>query len=76
MGFFKPSPGAASGKAIARLQALIWILIYAGLLTGVLGLFVERLDEDTGNCLQTGGGLMAAAGFVLIYLRSRINTDS
>lgn len=76
MGFFKPSPGAASGKAIARLQALIWILIYAGLLTVVLGLFVSRQDEDTGNYLLTGGGLMAAAGFALIYLRSRINTDS
>ncbi len=76
MGFFKPSPGAVSGKAIARLQALIWVLIYAGLLTVVLGLFVTRLDEDIGTWLLTGGGLMAAAGFVLIYVRSRIKPDS
>ena len=76
MGFFKPSPGAVSGKAIARLQALIWVLIYAGLLTVVLGLFVTRLDEDIGTWLLTGGGLMATAGFVLIYVRSRIKPDS
>lgn len=76
MGFFKPSPGAASRKTIARLQALIWILIYAGLLTVVFGLFVSSLDEDTGNCLLSVGGLMAAAGFALIYVRSRINTDA
>ena len=76
MGFFKSSPGAASGKAIARLQALVWILIYAGLLTVVLGLFVARQDEGTGYGLLTGGGLLVAAGVALIYIRSRINTDS
>ena len=74
MGFFKPSTDAASDKAVARLQALIWVLIYAGLLTLVLGLSVQRLDADTGWLLVAGGALVAAVGVVLIYVRSRIKT--
>ncbi|MGV8804223.1 MAG: hypothetical protein ACWA6Y_04600 [Polaromonas sp.] len=77
MGFFKPSTGTASGtsdKAVARLQALIWVLIYAGLLTLVLGLSVQRMDADTGWLLVAGGALVAAVGVVLIYVRSRIKT--
>lgn len=74
MGFFKPSTGAASNKAVARLQVLIWVLIYAGLLTLVLGLSVQRLDAATGWLLVAGGALVAEVGVVLIYLRSRIRT--
>ena len=77
MGFFKASPAAtASGRAVARLQALTWLLIYGGLLTLVLGLAVERLDDDAGWTLVLGGGIGAVAGFVLIYVRSRITLDS
>lgn len=81
MGFFKPSSGTASrtpatpAKAVARLQALIWVLIYAGLLTLVLGLSVQRLDAATGWLLVASGALVAAVGVVLIYVRSRIKTD-
>ena len=75
MGFFKPSSGTVSNKAVARLQALIWVLIYGGLLTLVLGLSVERTDEDVGWTLEAGGGVVAAAGFVLIYLRSKIKVE-
>lgn len=74
MGFFKPSSHTASDKAVARLQALIWVLIYAGLLTLVLGLSVQRMDADTGWLLVAGGALVAAVGVVLIYVRSRIKT--
>lgn len=77
MGFFKPSASAtASGKSVARLQALIWVLIYGGLLTLVLGLAVERLDDEVGWTLVLGGGLVALAGFALIYVRSKIKLDS
>ncbi|MFC5523405.1 hypothetical protein [Polaromonas jejuensis] len=72
MSFFKPSATTASSKTVARLQALIWVLIYGGLLTLVLGLSVERLDEDTGWAMVVGGGIVAAVGFFLIYVRSRI----
>ena len=74
MGFFKPSAEPASNKFIARLQSLIWILIYGGLLTLVLGVFAERLHDAIGWSLVVGGGLAAAVGFALIYVRSRIKT--
>ncbi len=76
MGFFKPSSAGAvaSGRAIARLQALIWVLIYGGLLTLVLGVSAGRQDEDVGWLLMVGGGAVAAIGFALIYVRSRLTT--
>ena len=58
MGFFKPLTTAASNKAVARLQVLIWVLIYAGLLTLVLGLSVQRLDAATGWLLVAGGAAL------------------
>lgn len=76
MGFFKPSSGTVSNKAVARLQGLIWILIYGGLLTLVLGLSVDRTDEDLGGTLEGWGGLVAAVGFGLIYIRSKIKVKS
>lgn len=76
MGFFKESGNTTSNKSIARLQQLIWVLIYVGLLTLVLGLSVQRAGGHAlGWCLVSGGGLIAAAGFALIYLRSRLSTD-
>jgi len=76
MGFFKPtSQGApsASGRLIARLHALTWILIYAGLLTLVLGLSAARIDPAIGWSLVVGGGIVAAVGFFLIWVRSRMD---
>ncbi|MGH6639206.1 MAG: hypothetical protein ACREBY_11500 [Polaromonas sp.] len=75
MSFFKPSSGSASNKSVARLQALIWVLIYGGLLTLILGLSVERIDDALGWSLVVGGGVVAAVGFVLIYVRSRIKVE-
>lgn len=76
MSFFKPSTEPVSSKSVARLQALIWVLIYGGLLTLVLGLSVERTDADTGWLLVVGGGIVAAIGFALIYVRSLIKVES
>ena len=75
MGVFKPSSGPVSNTAVAWLQALIWVLIYGGLLTLVLGLSVERSDEDAGWSLVVGGAVVAAAGLVLIYVRSKIKVE-
>lgn len=60
---------------MALLHGLIWILIYGGLLTLVVGLSVERTDDDLGWSLVVGGGLLVALGFVLIYIRSKIRVD-
>ena len=76
MGFFKPSTGTVSNKFVVRLEGLTWILIYGGLLTLVLGLWVEPIDDDTGWPLIVGGALAVIVGFALIYVRSRIKDDS
>lgn len=73
MPLFKSSSQSVSSKSLARLQGLIWVLIYGGLLTLVLGLSVQRSDPATGWALMAGGTAVAALGFVLIYLRSRLN---
>ena len=76
MAFFKPSADPVSNKNVARLQALIWVLIYGGLLTLILGLSVERVDDAIGWSMVVAGGVIAAVGFVLIYVRSRINVGT
>ena len=73
MGFFKPSSSGTPNKSIARLHSLIWVLIYAGLLTLVLGLSAARIDHAIGWSLVVAGGIVAAMGFVLIWVRSRMN---
>jgi vacuolar-type H+-ATPase subunit I/STV1 len=76
MGFFKETGSTTPSKTIARLQLLIWVLIYAGLLTLVLGLSLQRLDDTLGWSLVVGGGILAAIGFVLIYVRSRLTPEN
>jgi len=73
MAFFKPSATGRPSKSIARLHSLIWILIYAGLLTLVLGLSAARIDDAIGWSLVVAGGIMAALGFLLIWARSRLD---
>jgi hypothetical protein len=73
MAFFKPSTGGTPNKSIARLHSLIWLLIYAGLLTLVLGLSAARIDHAVGWSLVLAGGIVAAVGFLLIWIRSRMN---
>jgi hypothetical protein len=74
MGFFKEA-GPISSRSIARLQALIWVLIYGGLLTLVLGVFTRRSAAALGWLLMVAGGLVTVVGVVLIYVRSRLKED-
>ena len=60
---------------LQRLHKLIWVLIYGGLLTLVLGLATGRSDAALGWSLARGGGLAAAVGVVLIAVRARLKTD-
>jgi hypothetical protein len=61
-------------KTISRIDSAIWILLYGGLLTLVLGLFTQRADDDLGLALVVGGGIAAALGAALVYVRSRMNS--
>jgi hypothetical protein len=55
-----------------KLESLTWILIFGGLFVLTLGLFVQRQDDTFGWSLVVIGALVAAAGVVLVWVRSRI----
>lgn len=58
----------------STLEKLIWILIYGGLLSVGLGLAVQRTDAALGWGIVTAGGVTAAVGAVLIFVRSRMKS--
>lgn len=55
----------------STLETLIWVLIYGGLIGVGLGLSVQRRDGDLGRIVLVVGSVVALAGVVLIYVRSR-----
>ena len=57
------------------LESLIWVLIYGGLIVLCLGIAVAASLPTTGTTLSVVGGLVAAVGAVLIYVRSRMKGD-
>jgi uncharacterized membrane protein YccF (DUF307 family) len=67
-------------KAQSRVQAVVWVLIYGGLLTLITGYTLGQTDKSsagttgwtTGNTLMLLGGLATALGVLLIYVRSRM----
>ena len=63
----------ASQKTLDRVQTWIWILVYGGLLTFVLGLAARGYDESLTWPLMVSGLVVAAIGFVLVYVRSRMH---
>ena len=58
-----------------RLHKLIWVLVYGGLLTLVLGLSVQRSDDDLGWGMVAAGLVLALLGFALVFVRARMKTD-
>ncbi|MET0335375.1 MAG: hypothetical protein ABW190_13965 [Rhizobacter sp.] len=56
----------------STLETLIWVYIYGGLLSVGLGLYVKRTDATLGTIVLVVGAVVAAVGFALIYVRSRI----
>ena len=61
-----------SNAVIQRIQLLIWVFIYGGLLAIVLATFVARTDEATAWWMTLTGGVFVA---VLIYVRSRLKAS-
>jgi hypothetical protein len=62
-----------SARALLWLERLVWTLIYGGLFTVVLGFAVRGNDPTLGWSLIVVGGVVAAAGAVLIWVRSRLH---
>lgn len=59
---------------VKKIEKWVWILVYAGLVIGGLGLAVQRSDASLGWTLTSLGGASIIAGAALIWLRSRIKT--
>jgi len=60
----------------ATLEKLAWVLIYGGLLSLCLGLFVLRGgDASLGWGLVAGGGGVAVMGVLAVWWRSRRPAD-
>jgi hypothetical protein len=62
-------------ERVAQVEKWIWILLYGGLLTLVIGLALESRDPAIGWTLISGGGAAALGGLVLIYVRSRMRSE-
>ena len=62
----------ATPRALARLDNLIWALIFGGLFTLVLGIASHDETRIGGWSLSVLGALATAAGVVLVFVRSRL----
>ncbi|MBX3605839.1 MAG: hypothetical protein KF788_11225 [Piscinibacter sp.] len=59
----------------SRVETLVWVLIYGGLLGVALGLAVRDGAAALGWLLMVGGAIVAVAGVVLIWVRSRMKEE-
>ena len=76
MGFYKPGANHQTDPKMAKLHKIIWTLIFGGLLTIILGIFVERTGDVMGWMMVAAGGVLTVVGAVLIYVRSTMTTES
>lgn len=60
---------------LRRLDALIWVLVYGGLLALVLGLSVGTLGDSSSGWLVAGGALATALGVLLFIVRARLPAE-
>lgn len=62
----------ATTRALAWLDASVWILIYGGCIMLILGIATGDAHLVAGWSLGVLGGIAIAAGVVLIAVRSRL----
>ncbi len=62
----------ASQIAIARVEKLVWVFMYGGLLSFVVSLFLPDQDATLGAWMAGVGLAVAAIGAVLVYVRSKM----
>jgi hypothetical protein len=60
---------------VKNMQQLIWVLIYGGLLTLVLGVSVQRTNDALGWSMVAVGAVLALIGFGLVFVRARMKSD-
>ena len=56
----------------ARLDVLVWALMYGGLIGVCVGVALQRNGEAYGWGVGVAGALVVAAGIVLLWVRSRV----
>jgi F0F1-type ATP synthase assembly protein I len=59
-----------------RIEQLVWVLIYGGLVSLSLGWFVTPQQGPWGELMITGGLVATVAGVVLIVVRARMKDQS
>ena len=59
----------------ARVQVLVWVLIYGGLFAVAVGWSLRQGGEDWGIGVAIGGLVLVVAGAVLVWVRSRMPAD-
>ena len=75
MGFYKPGANHPTDPKMAKLHKIIWALIFGGLLTIILGFFVERTGDVMGWLMIVSGGVLTVVGAISIYVRSTMTTE-
>ena len=70
MAFYKPGANHTANPKMARLHKITWALIFGGLLSVILGIFVGATDDAVGWMMVIGGALLTVAGAALVYVRS------
>ena len=58
--------------SVAKVEVLIWVLIYGGLLVFGLGLALREVHALMAGSVSIGGLAVAAVGIVLIWYRTRM----
>ena len=58
--------------SIARVDQLVWVLIFGGMIVFGLGLSVGHSDDTLGWGFMVFGALLVVAGAVLVWVRSRM----
>lgn len=59
-------------RSVGRIEVLIWVLIYGGLIAVGLGLSIRDGDPALGWSIVVVGAIVAAVGAVLVVVRSRM----
>jgi membrane associated rhomboid family serine protease len=74
MAFFKKYNGTTDVRLL-RLERVIWILIYGGLLSTLLSGFARDAGVQSHATLMVCGLLAVVVGVVLIVVRSRLREE-
>ena len=71
MAFFKKYNGTTNTNLV-RMERMVWLLIYGGLLSIVIAHFLGETDEILAHTMRILGLAAVVAGGVLVYVRSRL----